>query len=176
LLHAASAALALLALVSLPTLRFGALGVAVAALAFEAARLRMPGFSQWMAARIPVFRPREATRMSGAAWLAVGYALAAWLPPPGPVAGILAGALADPAASWVGGKWGGGRKKSWPGTIAAGTVTAVAFHFPGLSRPAWRGPRWSAGPARWTTICSSPRGWRGWQPCSLDRPAGRASE
>jgi dolichol kinase len=84
---------------------------------------------------MPVFRPREASRVSGAAWLGVGYAVAAWLPPPGPVAGILAGALADPAASWAGGKWGGGVRKSWPGTVAAGAVTAVAAAMVGIAVP-----------------------------------------
>jgi dolichol kinase len=109
--------------------------VALAALAFEGLRLKTPGLHQWIATRLPVFRPLEASRLSGAAWLAVGYAVAAWLPAPGPVAGILAGALADPAAAWVGGLWGRGRRKSWPGTAAAGVVAAIAAAVAGLTLP-----------------------------------------
>jgi dolichol kinase len=135
-LHAATAALALLALVSLSALRLGTLAVAVAALAFEGLRLTTPAFNRWIAMRLPVFRPQEAARLSGAAWLAVGYAAAARLPAPGPVAGLLAGALADPAAAWVGGRFGGGRRKSWPGTAAAGAVAAIAAATAGLALPA----------------------------------------
>jgi dolichol kinase len=134
-LHAATATLALLWLVSPTVLRLGTLAVAVAALAFEGARLTVPRFNRWIATRLPVFRPQEASRLSGAAWLAVGYAVAAWLPAPGPVAGILAGALADPAAAWVGGRWGRGRRKSWPGTAAAGVVAAIAAAVAGLAVP-----------------------------------------
>jgi dolichol kinase len=134
-LHAATAALALLWLVSPAALRLATLGVALAALAFEGGRLGIPGFHRWIWTRLPVFRPHEASRLSGAAWLAVGYAVAAWLPAPGPVAGILAGALADPAAAWVGGTWGRGRRKSWPGTAAAGVVAAAAGAVAGLTVP-----------------------------------------
>jgi dolichol kinase len=132
LLHAVTAALVLLALHSPTALRFGTLVVAVAAFAFEAVRLKLPPAHAWIASRLPVFRPREDSRISGAAWLALGYALAAWAPAPGPVVGILGGALADPAASWVGGRWGGGRRKSWPGTAAAAAVTAMAAFAVGL--------------------------------------------
>jgi dolichol kinase len=75
-------------------------------------------------------------RISGAAWLALGYAIAAWLPPPGPVAGILAGALADPAAAWVGGRWGGGRRKSVPGSATVAAVTVLGSLAAGLTLPA----------------------------------------
>jgi dolichol kinase len=108
LLHAATAALLLLSLHSLTALRIGTLVVATAAFGLELARLRSPAVRQRLARLFPVFRPRETTRLSGAAWLALGYAVAAWFPPPGPAAGILAGALADPAGSWIGGRWGGG--------------------------------------------------------------------
>jgi dolichol kinase len=135
-LHAATAALALLSLVSPATLRLATLAVAGAALAFEGVRLGSPGVHRWIGTRLPVFRPHEASRLSGAAWLAVGYAVAAWLPAPGPVAGILAGALADPAAAWVGEAWGRGRRKSWPGTAAAGVVATAAAALAGLAVPA----------------------------------------
>jgi dolichol kinase len=132
LLHASTAAVSLLALESTAALRLGTLALAGSALAFEAVRLRWPAGNALIMNRLQVFRPREGTRVSGAAWLALGYALAAWVPAPGPVAGILAGALADPAASWVGGRWGGGKRKSWPGTAAVAGVTALATWAVGL--------------------------------------------
>lgn len=136
LLHAASAAVLLLRLVSPATLRAGTLLLALGAAAFELARLRVPGFHARLASRLPVYRAREASGVSGAAWLAWGYAVAAWTPPPGPLAGILAGALADPAAAWVGSRWGAGARKSWPGTAAAGVVAAGAAVVAGLPLPA----------------------------------------
>lgn len=135
-LHAATAAFLLLSLLSPRALRIGAVALAGAALVFEGVRLGRPAFHRWIAAWLPVFRTPEASRLSGAAWLAVGYAVAAWLPAPGPVAGILAGALADPAAAWIGERWGAGRRKSWPGTAAVGAIGAMAAAAVGLTVPA----------------------------------------
>jgi dolichol kinase len=111
------------ALCSTALLPLTLLWVAALAVLIEMLRLANPRVEQWLASRVPVYRPREARRASGALWLAFGYAIAAWLPMPGPVAGILAGALADPAASWVGGCWGQGAPKSWAGSGAAFFVT-----------------------------------------------------
>ncbi|HET6921677.1 MAG TPA: hypothetical protein VFI16_00890 [Anaeromyxobacteraceae bacterium] len=132
LIHAATAALSLLALHSPGALRIGTLALAGAVFGFEAVRLRWPAANASIRRWLPVFRPREEARISGAAWLALGYALAALAPAPGPVVGILAGALGDPAGSWIGGRWGGGQRKSWPGTAAVAVVTAVAAFAVGL--------------------------------------------
>jgi dolichol kinase len=132
LIHTASAAVALLALESTVALRLGTLALAAAAVGFDVVRIRWPAFNALVMAWLPVFRSREETRVSGAVWLTIGYGLAAWAPTPGPMVGILAGGLADPAASWIGGRWGGGRRKSWPGTAAVAVVTAVAAFAVGL--------------------------------------------
>jgi dolichol kinase len=135
LLHVASATVLLAALVSLPLLRAVTGLVAAGAFGLELVRLRWPGLALAMARRIPVYRPAERTRISGAAWLALGYAIAAWLPPPGPVAGILAGGLADPAASLIGARWGAGRPKSGAGTLAVAAVTGMAALAAGVGVP-----------------------------------------
>jgi dolichol kinase len=126
LLHVASAAVLLPALRSSAMLRLGLLWVAVLAVLVEFARLASPRAEQWLATHLPVYRAQEARRASGALWLAFGYVIAGWLPMPAPVAGILAGAVADPAASWVGARWGKGARKSWAGSSAAFLVTVAA--------------------------------------------------
>jgi dolichol kinase len=153
LLHAASAAVLLPALHSAAALRVGLVWVAGLAALIEFARLASPRVREWLGALVPVFRPRETERVSGALWLAFGYVLAGWLAMPAPVAGILAGALADPAASWVGGRWGGGTRKSWAGsgaallvivavavTVGARLETALAAGLVGAALERWSGP------------------------------------
>ncbi len=104
------------------------LGVAVVG---ECLRLGHGGFRSALARVFPVFRPEESHRLSGAFWLVVGYAAASWVPFPGPPAGVLAAAFADPAASIVGTRWGGGggggTRKSWVGTAAAWAVGAAVL-------------------------------------------------
>ena len=102
------------------------LGVAVVG---EGLRLGHAGFRSALARVFPVFRPEESDRLSGAFWLVVGYAAASWVPFPGPPAGVLAAAFADPAASIVGARWGGGggTRKSWVGTAAAWAAAAAAL-------------------------------------------------
>jgi dolichol kinase len=135
-LHA-STALALLTLLdSWQLLKLTLLAGGAAALVVETVRLRSPAVAGGLQRLVPVFRAPEARRPSGAAWLFVAYALVAWLPAPAPAAGLLAGALADPAAALVGGRWGGGAAKSWPGTIAALLVGALALLAWGLPAPA----------------------------------------
>lgn len=65
--------------------------------------------------------------VSGAATLALGYALAWWLfPVAAAERAILVAALADPMAAMVGSRFGGGRRKSWAGSAAcAGTVGLI---------------------------------------------------
>jgi dolichol kinase len=82
---------------------------------------------------VPVYRPAEAARPSGAFWLSVGYAAALWFPMPGAAAGVLAGAIADPVASAVGSRWGGSvGTKTWVGTAGAFCVTFGACLLVGL--------------------------------------------
>lgn len=141
LLHAASAAMLVLLLLSPETLRGGALALVLAAGFLELLRLNVPGVHERLAARVPAFRPEEKSRVSGAGWLALGLGVAAWMPLPGPVVGILAGALADPAAAWAGEHWGpehwgAGAGKTWIGTAAAAAVVLGAALVAGLSLPA----------------------------------------
>jgi dolichol kinase len=76
---------------------------------------------------VPAFRAGERGRVNGAMWLWVGYLAAAWFPASAAQGGILAGALADPAASIVGSRWGHGQPKSWIGTAAAFVAGSVAL-------------------------------------------------
>lgn len=90
-----------------------------------------------LARLVPVYRPAEATRPSGAFWLCVGYAAALWFPMPGAAAGVLAGAVADPAASAVGSRWGGSvGGKTWVGTSGALVVIFAACLVVGIP---WQG-------------------------------------
>jgi dolichol kinase len=90
-------------------------------------RIRQPVFATALQSAVPVFRPPERDRLSGAAWLWAGFAAAAWFVPEAATAGILAGALGDPAAALAGSRWGGGTRKSWPGTMAAIAVSGLAI-------------------------------------------------
>jgi len=111
-------------------------GLAVVALFLELARLRFAAFREVLARMVPVFRPEESRRPCGAFWLLLGYAGAVWIPVPGPAAGILTAAVADPIASAVGGRWGEGEPKSWIGTgavLAASLVVLLALGMPLVS-------------------------------------------
>lgn len=129
LLHAATgAALLLVPLFSWQLLRVVLIAAAVLAAVAEVVRLHSSGAGALLARRVPVFREREARRPSGAMWLAVGYALASLTPVPGPTAGILVGALADPAAAWVGSRRGSTGRKTVLGS-ATHFVVALAVVF-----------------------------------------------
>lgn len=108
--------------------------------ALELARLRSRLFREKLHKLVPVYRATEESRVSGAGWLTLGYAVASWFPLPAPVVGILAGALADPAASAIGSRWGGGggggrarEVKTVAGTLAALAVTFVLCAAVGLA-------------------------------------------
>lgn len=133
LLHASTALTLLFALWSWEALRLALSAAGVLAVCLEALRLRKPAFREWLAARVPVFRPAEAVRVSGAVWLSLGYAAAAWLPAPAPGAAVLTAALADPAGALVGGWLGRNQRKSWPGTAAVWATAAAALYLLGLS-------------------------------------------
>ncbi|MBI3081655.1 MAG: hypothetical protein HYY94_01835 [Gemmatimonadetes bacterium] len=132
LLHASTALVLFTLLVSWQALRVALVLGGLVAVVFEALRLSRPEVRDLAARWVPVFRPHEAARPSGAAWLFVGFALAAWMPAPAPAAAVLAGALADPAAALVGGRFGRGLPKSWPGTVAAFAVAAGALALAGI--------------------------------------------
>jgi dolichol kinase len=114
-------------------LRLWITGAVVAGVFLEIIRIRVAPLGNVLARAVPAFRPEESQRPSGAFWLLMGYAAASWFPVPGPAAGILVGAVADPAASIVGGRWGGGAPKSWIGTVAALLTAAAVLAALGLS-------------------------------------------
>jgi dolichol kinase len=114
-------------------LRLLATVLLVLAMVVEMIRLRSESFRAALARSVPVFRPEESHRASGAFWLLAGYAGAAWFPAPAPAAGILSAALSDPAASAVGTRWGRDAAKSWIGTAASWVVSALVLSLLGLS-------------------------------------------
>lgn len=126
-LHAGTAVILLPLVDSARTFRAALVAAGLGAVAFEALRLGFPPARDLAARLAPVFRPREAARPSGAAWLFLGYALCAWMPLPASVSAVLAGALADPAAAVVGSRFGRGGPKSWPGTLAAFVTAGVVL-------------------------------------------------
>jgi len=102
--------------------------VALAAAA-EAARLASPRAGAALARLARgAFRPAEARAPSGAAMLALGYALAWWLFSPAVAeAAIVVTATADPAAALVGARYGRGATKSLPGSLACAGVAAAVL-------------------------------------------------
>ncbi|MFQ6044805.1 MAG: hypothetical protein ACE5PT_00410 [Gemmatimonadales bacterium] len=108
--------------------------VAVAAIAFvvDGVRVLQPAVHRVLSGVLPLFRPEEERRLSGATWLWLGYALAVWLPAPGPLAGILVAAWADPAASLVGERFGVPGRKTLAGTLTAGAVACAVVLALGL--------------------------------------------
>lgn len=104
-LHLASGGLGLAAPLLAPRLAaLGFLALVMLALGLELARARVPAV-QVLVERMTggLFRPGEAGRVSGAATLALGYALVWWLFAPGVAArAIVVTAVADPAGAVVG--------------------------------------------------------------------------
>ena len=138
LLHTSSALVLLLHYFGSPILlRNGLLGGAALAVILDCLRVMRPSVGAFISGLVPVFRASESTRLSGATWLAIGYSLAAWIPHPAATAGILAGAFADPAASWTGSTVAKpSAKKTWVGSGAAAVVAAVALFTTGIPAPA----------------------------------------
>jgi len=129
LLHASSALVLLLHFLgSQDILRYGLVVCVAVAILLDSLRVSRPAFGAFVLRLVPVFRPSESTRLSGATWLVVGFALAAWFPHPASTAGILAGAIADPAASWAGSAGGKpSTAKTWVGSGAAAVVALVVL-------------------------------------------------
>ena len=125
LLHVSTASVLLVGLIS-----WELLGIVLTVTAFvgfgcEFLRLRFAAVRDCLRKWVPVFRQEEAARVSGAAWLAAGYAVAGWVPAPGVLGGILVSAFADPAASLVGSRLG----KSQGRKTAAGSLAALVVSF-----------------------------------------------
>lgn len=137
ILHAGTAAVLLLQpLVSHAALRLVVVTLAAIALSVDVWRLRSPAVQAALQRRLPVFRSAEQRRVSGGAWLWVGYALAVWLPPTPAAAGVLVAALADPAASVVGTRVGTPGRKTWQGSVAALVVALALLLGLGIAPPA----------------------------------------
>lgn len=150
LIHASTVVLALPALWSPAAFRLITVYVAVTAVIVEVLRLRIPALRVWLARAVPVYRDPERERPSGAMWLTVGYAIAAQLPLPAGVAGLCAGALADPAGALAGTRFGGGRPKSVVGSAAVAVVAAAGVWTLGLGPlPALAGGLAGAAVERW---------------------------
>ncbi len=134
LLHASSALVLLLHYFGSPVLlRNGLMGCAALAVVLDSMRVMRPAFGAFVAGLVPVFRASESTGLSGATWLCLGYAFASWFPMPAVTAGVLAGAFADPAASWAGSMVAKpSPKKTWVGSGAAAIVAAVALFTTGI--------------------------------------------
>jgi dolichol kinase len=128
----------------------------VAASLAEIARLRWP-WARTALGRLAggLFRPTEATRVSGAATLALGYALVWWLfPVAAAERAILVAAVADPMAATVGSRFGGGRPKSWAGSAACAATAALVLLLTGL-------PGWAAAIAAAVATAVERAPWRG---------------
>jgi dolichol kinase len=145
----------LLGLVSLSALRLATTYLAITAVLVEALRLRIPAVRRGLAAHVPVYRDHERERPSGAVWLALGYAMAAWVPhPTAALTGILAGGLADPAGAMVGSRYGRGARKSLVGSAVVGMVALAAGLVTGLPLAAAGGAALAAAVVeRWPGPC-----------------------
>lgn len=136
LTHAGSACILLPSLVlAWPTFRFVVAAAAVGWIALELVRIRVPSVHTWFSTVLPVYREREARRLSGAGWLMIGYAVAAWFPPSAATAGILVAALADPVASMIGTRFGDGSSKTFVGSLAFFVAAVVVLLGVGLEWP-----------------------------------------
>jgi dolichol kinase len=136
LLHAASASVLLIPLIgSWNVLRISLASLAVLAVTLDVWRIRSKTVGKLIESLVPVFKPSEVRRLSGATWLSVGYALAAWFPAVAAVGGIAVAALADPAAWWVG-SWGrSSHEKTVSGSAAALAVAVAVLWMLGVAWP-----------------------------------------
>lgn len=119
-----------------PTFRIAVIATTVGWFAMEAVRIRVPAAHAVFSTFVPVYREHEASRVSGAGWLMLGYAVAVWFPPSAATAGILVTALADPCASMVGTRFGDGTAKTFAGSLAFFVVTSLVLLGLGLDWPA----------------------------------------
>lgn len=139
-LHLASGVLGLAALAGTPLRIMTAVLVSLAVLALlaEVVRRRRPAANAALT-RLSggAFRPAEADAVSGATYLALGYA-AAWLAFTGSAAAlaIVVTAVADPSAAAVGRRFSAvSGRKTWAGTAAAFAAALAVLALAGRS---WR--------------------------------------
>lgn len=119
-----------------PWMVWGLLGAGIAAIVAEAVRAAVPPFNDLLLRSIPLFKPAERTRVTGATFMLLAAMLAfVWFSREVAVLGLLFVAVGDPAAAIVGSRSGRGRLfgKSLAGTlafaVAAGTAaTLTALH------------------------------------------------
>jgi dolichol kinase len=112
-------------------------GLTLGAVAVDLLRFSAPGLNRLFFRLFrPFASPREAKGIASSTWFLVGCTVAvASFPREIAVAGILVLALADPAASWIGRKRGGGGSEPAPmlGTgVFVAVATAVLLPFTGL--------------------------------------------
>ncbi|MDP2956890.1 MAG: hypothetical protein Q8N53_10765 [Longimicrobiales bacterium] len=132
LFHAATGSLVAGILLYADVPRVAAVGILGAVLGglvvLDATRLVSPGANAiFFRAFRTLASPREAGRPASSTWYALGMTLAvAFFSPEAAVSGILVLALADPAASYVGQRWG---RRPFLGASLEGTAlfAAVAF-------------------------------------------------
>lgn len=138
--HAATAAILVLPfIIDWQTFRYVVVSLAAVWMVVEGLRVRVPRIHEGFARVFPVFRDYEATRVSGAGWLMVGYALAVWFPQPAATAGFLVTAFADPTASAVGTRFSRDRQKTVAGSVAFLVVSLAVLWIVGLRWPALAG-------------------------------------
>jgi dolichol kinase len=104
-------------------------GLVALAAAAESLRLASPRTRE-LIGRLAggLFRPSEARTVSGAATLALGYALTWWMFPAAIAErAIVVAAVADPIAAAVGSRVGGGGSKSWAGSLACACAAALVL-------------------------------------------------
>lgn len=140
LFHALSGVAVAAGLTWLPLSRWAAVGILAAGLAAAAlldlARLRIPAVN---AAFFRLFRhlasPREARGVASSTWYVLGFVVVvALFPRPSAVSGILVLALSDPAASYLGRRWG--RRRFLGGTVLGSLAfLATALAILGLRHP-----------------------------------------
>ena len=129
-LHLASGLLGPLAAALQPGVAATAFGGLVAlAVTAETLRLASPRARE-VIGRLAggLFRPSESRTVSGAATLALGYALTWWIFP-APIAerAIVVAAVADPIAATVGSRVARGGSKSWAGSLACACAAALVL-------------------------------------------------
>jgi dolichol kinase len=134
--HAATAAILVLPfIIDWATVRYVVLTLAVAWILIEHLRVRRPRIHEAFATALPVFREDETTRVSGAGWLMVGYAVAVWFPQPAATAGLLVAAFADPMASVIGTRFSRNKEKTAAGSLAFLVVAIAVLWSLGLGWP-----------------------------------------
>lgn len=118
MIHSSTALVLLTAQIDVWALRWLVWSVAMFVLAVDLARIKNVRLNAWLRRTVPVFRESEATSISGASFLWLGYSMTVAFPLPAAFVGVLSAALADPAASLVGSKWGSGTGKTLVGSAA----------------------------------------------------------